>query len=214
MMMSTHDAGTKLDQSYRIITKPLAKRLARHRWITPNRVSTAAFISGGLIAPALVSRRHRRAAGIAFMIGDLLDYLDGDVARAQNKSSASGDMLDGIYDRYTDFFVLGAMMLASRTPSETNTDRSNELAVPVGLSALIGSLMPSYIKAVAVANGHIGTVQSIGGRGTRNRIIWAGLLAGDTFWTLVIIGIISNYASIHRAHSTLKEARRRESETP
>jgi phosphatidylglycerophosphate synthase len=207
--MGTHDPGTRLDQLYRRVTEPLAARIARYRWVTPNRVSVAAFVAGGVAAPALISRGHPRAAGVAFYLSDLLDYLDGDVARAQGTMSARGDVLDGILDRYTDLLCIGAMSLAaagafgddSGTAAFIGTPNAR-VAWPVGLAALIGSLMPAYIQALAVANDR-GTIQSIGGRGTRNRVVFAGLLAGEPFWSLVIIALLSNLAALHRAKYTL-----------
>lgn len=212
--MSTHDDGTVLDQMYRRVTRPLAAKLARYRFITPNRVSVAAFVAGGVVAPLLISQNRTRAAGLAFVVSDMLDYLDGDVARAQGTMSTGGDILDGILDRYTDVLCLGAMAVASAGGFRGHSAAkpafigrpSGRLAAVVGLAATIGSVMPSYIKALAIANGHSGTVQSIGGRGTRNRVIFTGLLSGDTFWTLATIGFLSNAASVHRATSTLAAA--------
>src|SRR2546423_11257769 len=111
--MTTHDAGTRLDQLYRRFPEPLAARVARYRWVTPDRVSSAAFVAGGVVAPLLVFRTRLRSAGVAFALSDLLDYLDGDVARAQDTTSAQGDILDGILDRYTDLLCVGAMTMAA-----------------------------------------------------------------------------------------------------
>lgn len=216
--MSTHDDGTVLDQMYRHVTRPLAAKLAPYRFVTPNRVSVAAFVAGGVIAPLLISRDRLRAAGLAFVVSDMLDYLDGDVARAQGTMSTGGDILDGILDRYTDVLCLGAMTVASaggfrrrrRGGPAPVRQPGGRIAAVVGLAATVGSVMPSYIKALAVANGHAGTVQSIGGRGTRNRVIFTGLLARDCFWTLATIGFLSHAASLHRAASTLAVAARRD----
>lgn len=218
--MSTHDDGTILDQMYRHVTRPLAARLAPYRFITPNRVSVAAFAMGGLVAPLLITRDRLRMAGLAFMVSDMLDYLDGDVARAQGTASTRGDILDGILDRYTDILCLGTMTVASAGgfrkhclgQSAFIRQPGSRIAAVVGTVATVGSVMPSYIKALAVANGHVGTVQSIGGRGTRNRVIFTGLLARDTFWTLATIGFLSNAAALHRAASTIATAARYDQE--
>lgn len=52
----------------------------------------------------------------------------------------------------------------------------SRLGLTVSIAAMIGSLLPSYIQALSVVNGRK-TVRSIGGRGTRNRIVFTGLLA-------------------------------------
>jgi CDP-diacylglycerol--glycerol-3-phosphate 3-phosphatidyltransferase/archaetidylinositol phosphate synthase len=202
--MSTHDAGTRLDQIYRHVTEPLARQVARLSWVTPDRVSLAAFACGGVAAPILIACKKLRAAGVAYILSDLLDYLDGDVARAQGTASARGDVLDGVLDRYTDVLCVGTMSLFVTGLLGDDRPAAALLGPPgprvgsvVGLAAIIGSLMPSYVQALAVANDRP-TVQSIGGRGTRNRVIFTGLLAEEPFWTLVAIAVLSNIASVHR----------------
>lgn len=211
--MSTHHPGTALDQLYRHVTVPLARRLARVPGVTPNRVSLAAFAAGGVAAPLLVAGRRLRAAGAVFALSDLLDYLDGDVARAQGTASAQGDILDGILDRYTDFFCISALSLFAggvlggeehpRGAAAARAGQDGHTALLVGFAAMIGCLLPSYVQALAVANGQR-TVQSVGGRGTRNRIIFLGLLARRPFWSLTAIALLSNATTVHRAVHLLR----------
>lgn len=201
--MPVHDDGTKLDQAYRRISKPIAAWLARYPFVTPNRVSVASFLAGGVVAPALVVSDRLRPAGFAYYVSDLLDYLDGDVARAQGTSSTRGDVLDGILDRYTDLLCAAALTLAAsgvndRRPASLVGEPSRNGILVLGLAAAIGSLIPSYVHALAVANGRR-TTQSIGGRGTRNRVIILGLLTRQPFWTLVVLASLSNVAAIHRS---------------
>lgn len=215
--MTTHHHGTALDQLYRHVTVPLARRLARLPGVTPNRVSLAAFAAGGVAAPLLVAGRRLRAAGAAFALSDLLDYLDGDVARAQGTASAQGDILDGILDRYTDFFCVAALSLFAdgvlggeegrRGPATVGAAEDRHTALLVGFAAMIGCLLPSYVQALAVANGQR-TVQSVGGRGTRNRIIFLGLLARQPFWSLAAIALLSNATTVHRAIHLLRASGR------
>src|SRR5438105_1836591 len=94
---------------YRHVTRPLARWMASWPGVTPNRVSIAAFLAGGAVAPVLMCRGRLRAAGLVFALSDVLDYLDGDVARAQGSASTQGDVLDGVLDRYTDIVCLAAM---------------------------------------------------------------------------------------------------------
>ena len=211
--MGTHDVGTKLDQLYRRVTVPCARWAAGIPGVTPNRVSIAAFLAGGVATPVLLLTGRPRAAGMAFVLSDLLDYLDGDVARAQGTASAQGDILDGILDRYTDLMCVGAMTLSvSGVLGVSDQDTAGRASQPgprlgmtVGIAAIIGSLLPSYIQALSVANGRK-TVQSIGGRGTRNRIVFAGLLARQPFWALVAIAVLGNAAAVHRASHVLRSA--------
>jgi phosphatidylglycerophosphate synthase len=213
--MKTQDLGTKLDEFYRRkVSEPVARQLAPHGWVTPNRVSLAAFLAGGIVTPALILHERLLAAGMAFLVSDFLDYVDGDVARAQRTASPEGDILDGILDRFTDFFSLSALMIfAMGLFSESGPPVAAAIGVPdskvallVGLAAIFGSMMPSYIKAVATANGRR-TTQSIGGRGTRNRLLIVGLLLGQALWTLVVIAVAANAATLHRAWYSVRNRR-------
>lgn len=209
--MATHDVGTIIDRAYRYVTTPIARSLARYRWITPNRVSVAAFLVGGIGVPALILTQPLWIAGVAFAVSDLLDYLDGDVARAQGSGSKTGDILDGVLDRYTDFFIISALIYANTMGHAHYSDfilGNLSVITPltvllIGLAALLGSLVPSYIQAVTVANG-LRTIQSIGGRGTRNRIVIVGLLFAQPLWLLVFLAVLGNFGAVHRLYHSLR----------
>ena len=68
--------------------------MARYRWITPNRVSFAGFLVGGVGASICVLTLPLWTGGILFALGDVLDYLDGDLARRQGTNSKEGAIFD------------------------------------------------------------------------------------------------------------------------
>ena len=71
----------------------------------------------------------------------LFDALDGKIARLTEKSSAKGDFLDHVLDRYADIFILGGITLSPYC---------NEL---IGLIAILGVLLLSYMGTQAQAVG-------------------------------------------------------------
>lgn len=193
------------------MSEPVARRIARFPAVTPNRLSVCAFALGGVLTPGLILSGRPRVAGLTHLLGDFFDYLDGDVARAQATISVQGDVLDGILDRYTDFFTVGAMVLSltETVPGEPGVGRTRPTMVPViGLLALLGSMVPSYVQAVSVASG-APTVASVGGRGTRSRIVAVGLLCRRPWWALSSIALVSNVGAVHRASHLLCELGRR-----
>jgi archaetidylinositol phosphate synthase len=210
--MGTHDVGTVMDRAYRYITVPIAQRLAAYRWLTPSMLTVLAFVLGGIGTPLLIVNGSLSLAGALFVLSDLVDYLDGDVARIQGTTSAEGDILDGVLDRYTDFLVVAALfystLLAVPSPSMISSNASIlERSMPlVGFAALLGCMLPSYVQAVTIANGKR-TVQSLGGRGTRNRVLIAGLLFCQPAWTLVTIAVLGNVATVHRLRGSLRQCR-------
>lgn len=209
--MSLATDGTALDRLGRHLSEPVARRLANIAGVTPNRLSACAFAVGGVLTPGLILSGRLRVAGLTQLLGDYFDYLDGDVARAQGTMSVQGDVLDGILDRYTDFFTLSSMLIhiSKTSPAVLGARRAKlEPVSVVGFLALLGSMVPSYVQAVSVASG-APTILSIGGRGTRSRIVALGLLCGRPLWGLGSIAVLSNIGAVHRASHLLNELARR-----
>ena len=184
--MPNYYSGNAVDDFFRRGTEPVAARIARFSWITPNRLTLAGFVVGGLATPAAIFTLPLWIAGILFFVSDLFDYLDGDVARVQGSGSKEGAILDGVLDRYIDFAVIGAM-----------TYLVADEALPLGLAALLGTTLVSFVGAVTGAQGKR-SVGSIGDRGWRDRVLIVGLLLSQPVWTLGVIAVIANFGAAQR----------------
>ena len=92
--------------------------LARTR-ITPNTVTAVGvLLTIGASVFVYFSYRHElaffwAAAGL-FVIGSILDILDGALARASGKVSPLGAFIDSTTDRIGEAFMLGAVVLVGR----------------------------------------------------------------------------------------------------
>lgn len=75
------------------LADPLARRLARHRRVTPNRITATALVFG-LVAAACFATGHLRIGGALILLRYFTDCLDGKVARVQGTSSARGALFD------------------------------------------------------------------------------------------------------------------------
>ena len=204
------------DAIVRRLSGPVAAYLAQKRIVTADRISLLGLFLGGLAAPALVLGDQWLLATISFLLGDFADYVDGDVARAQGTASNRGDILDGIIDRYVDASILMAMTLNASglvggSASSPVFGAGSWLTVAVGLIAIFGAIMPSYVRAVASANG-ITTPESIGGRGTRNAIIVIGLALGLPAQGLLLVAFAGNGAALHRLYVALWSSEGQDSE--
>ena len=202
-------SGNRFDDMVRRWSVPVAVRLSRFRVVTADRVSFFGFIMGGVAAAGLVLADRWILAAGAFVVADFADYIDGDVARAQGTASDRGDILDGVLDRYVDFLILLALTLqaldvvggSSRSMAGFGHPPSWTIAV-TGALAIFGAIMPSYVRAVASANGR-STPESVGGRGTRNRVIVVAILVAQPAWGLVIVALLANAAALHRVAVSL-----------
>lgn len=194
-----------MDRLYRRGTEPLATYLARWVWITPNRISFAGFLVGGVGAAICILTLPLWIAGVLYALGDLLDYLDGDVARRQGTGSKEGAILDAVLDRYTDFLAIGALIYLTAVVSDRQTDfligtwahLTPGAVVLLGLAALLGSMLTPYVRAKTEAQGK-SSVLSIGDRAMRNRILIVGLLLNQPIWTFGVIAVVANYSALHR----------------
>ena len=169
-------ALARLKEGYTSGARRVASRsmtgLARTR-VTPNALTTAG-VSLCAAAAVLTYFEYRNQilffwlAALVFVVGSVLDILDGALARAGGKQSPFGAFLDSTTDRVSEAFVLGAIALVFHR-------RGNEVALGFAFAAVVGSFLVSYTRARAEALGLKGDV-GIGSRAERVVVITAGLV--------------------------------------
>jgi phosphatidylinositol phosphate synthase len=120
------------------------ERLIESR-LTPNAISMVGLL-GNLIAAVLVTQRLFFLAGIAFVLGSVMDTLDGRYSRMSGKGSLFGAFLDSTLDRIEEGIVLAAV--AGYFAAE-----GDDFAAAMCVVAVLGSLMVSYTRARAEALG-------------------------------------------------------------
>ena len=122
---------------------------ARNRLIesrlTPNAISIAGLI-GNLVAAGLVTQRLFFLAGVAFVLGSVMDTLDGRYSRMSGKGTLFGAFLDSTLDRIEEGIVLAAV-------AGYFAAIGDDFAAAMCVVAVLGSLMVSYTRARAEALG-------------------------------------------------------------
>jgi phosphatidylinositol phosphate synthase len=113
--------------------------------LTPNSISMTG-LALNVAAAVLVTQRLFFLAGIAFIVGSLMDTLDGRYSRMSGKGTLFGAFLDSTLDRIEEGIVLTAV-------GAYFASRGDELAVAAVVVAVLGSLMVSYTRARAEALG-------------------------------------------------------------
>jgi CDP-diacylglycerol---glycerol-3-phosphate 3-phosphatidyltransferase len=128
---------------------PETQRLMRNRLIesrlTPNAISLTGFALN-LAAAGLVVARLFFLAGVAFIIGSIMDTLDGRYSRMSGKGTAFGAFLDSTLDRLEEGIVLIAV-------GAYFASRHDQVAAAATVAAVLFSLMVSYTRARAEALG-------------------------------------------------------------
>jgi len=146
------------------------------------------------------------AASFVFLNG-LFDAIDGKVAKLANKASKRGDFLDHAIDRYADVFMVGGLALSSWCD------------VRIGLLAIVGMLLTSYMGTQAQAIGYKRDYSGLLGRADRLVLLMITpiiqyMLLHYNFqmpwgfslleWVLIYFAVMGNITAVQRFYSTLK----------
>jgi CDP-diacylglycerol--glycerol-3-phosphate 3-phosphatidyltransferase len=113
--------------------------------LTPNAISVVG-LALNLVAAALVVERLFFLAGVAFVVGSVMDTLDGRYSRMSGKGTLFGAFLDSTLDRIEEGVVLAAVAGYFAAIGE-------DVAAAMCVVAVLGSLMVSYARARAEALG-------------------------------------------------------------
>src|SRR5438045_2355735 len=198
----------RVQESYTAGFRSLASRsvtgLARTR-VTPN-VLTTTGVSLCLMAAVLVPFEDRNAwlvywlaAGI-FVVGSILDILDGALARVGGKSTPFGAFLDSTTDRVGEGAMLASIALVF-------SQEGKGWAVVVAVAAVVGSFLVSYTRARAEALGLKGDV-GIGSRAERVVVITAGLVLapwGVLPWAIALLAATAWITVVQRVLHVRKQ---------
>jgi CDP-diacylglycerol--glycerol-3-phosphate 3-phosphatidyltransferase len=125
------------------------RELVRNRLIesrlTPNTISVTG-LALNLLAAVLVWEQLFFLGGIAFIVGSIMDTLDGRYSRMSGKGTPFGAFLDSTLDRIEEGIVLTAV-------AGYFALQANRVAAAAVVVAVLASLMVSYTRARAEALG-------------------------------------------------------------
>ena len=185
---------SRVKEGYTTGARSLASRsvtsLARTR-VTPNALTTAG-VSLCLAAAVLVPFEERNRilvywlGAAIFVVGSVLDILDGALARAGGKSTVFGAFLDSTTDRVGEGAMLAAIGLIFARAG-------NDVALVFTIAAVAGSFLVPYVRAKAEALGLRGDV-GLGSRAERVVVITAGLVFapwGGLQWAIYVLALTS-----------------------
>lgn len=173
--------------------------------VTPNALTASGVTLCG-IASLLVLLEHRDellwywVAAVVFVLGSLLDILDGALARAGGKTTPFGAFLDSTTDRVSEGFMLTAIAYILAT-------HHHPVFVAVAMAAVAGSFLVSYTRAKAEILGLRGDV-GIGSRAERVVVITAGLVLapwGALPWALVFLAATAWITVVQRVLHVRKQ---------
>jgi CDP-diacylglycerol--glycerol-3-phosphate 3-phosphatidyltransferase len=166
----------RIKQAYTDEARRLASRsmtgLAQTR-LTPTAL-TVSGVALCIVGSVIVHFQYRDhllyywLGAAVFLLGSVLDILDGALARAGGKATPFGAFIDSTTDRMGEAFMLGSIGLVFAR-------NGNHVALAFAFAAVAGSFLVSYTRARAEAIGLKGDV-GIGSRAERVILISAGLV--------------------------------------
>jgi len=147
--------------------------------VTPNHVTAL-----GVLVACLTSwlywtwggdRLRLVAAAATLILSGLLDAVDGVLARSTGNASRFGGFLDSVADRYSDALAFSGLVLGGLCDAW------------VGLAALVGSLMVSYCRSRAEAEGV--KMAGVGLAERAERMLLLAALSLASYWWLPSLNI-------------------------
>jgi CDP-diacylglycerol--glycerol-3-phosphate 3-phosphatidyltransferase len=177
--------------------------------LTPNAISLTG-LALNVLAAVLVFEDLYFLGGVAFIVGSVMDTLDGRYSRMSGKGSAFGAFLDSTLDRVSEGVVLAAV-------AAQFAEAGDDFAVAATVIAVLASVMVSYTRARAEALGVSGDV-GIAPRAIRVVILSIGLLfakgasLGDfellepAVYVLAVLSIVTVFQRIFHVRRALAGA--------
>jgi archaetidylinositol phosphate synthase len=177
------------------ILNPIALALYRHG-VSANQLSVLSLVSAVVAGVAFYAQLLAFAI-LAVACNALFDALDGCLARSSSSESMQGDLIDHVIDRYSDIFIFAGITLGGY------------VAWQIGLLAIVGVLMTSYLGTQAQALGVGRNYRGLLGRADRlaliffvallslifpENVIWFPLLG----WMMVFVALASNFTALQR----------------
>ena len=145
-----------------------------------------AFLSGILYYALAIRPWISWIAATLLLLSGLFDALDGAMARVYGQATRFGGVIDSVFDRIGEVFVYSGIILGGSS------------SLFWGLVALVTSLMVSYVRSRAEAEG--AKMEGVGIAERPERIV---ILAAATFirqieLALIVIGCLATLTLFHR----------------
>ncbi len=184
----------KIRGAWDVFMKPVGRGLMK-TGISPDAITVLGVIVMG-VAGYLILQGRLVAAGLVAILAGLFDALDGAVARARDRKSRFGALLDSTTDRLSDaLFFLPLVWLYGVRPDIPQ--REDLVVAALAMAALVTSFLVSYVKARAEGLGFECKV-GIAERLERLAIMIIGLLFDIVLAALALLAALSTITFVQR----------------
>ncbi|MBN1562611.1 MAG: CDP-alcohol phosphatidyltransferase family protein [Anaerolineae bacterium] len=128
----------------RYLTRGLTTRIGHRLYVWGVHPDFITFTGLVIVAGAAFVAAHGEFfwAAVIILAGTPLDAVDGAVARAMQRQDKFGALWDSTLDRYADGFIFMGL-------AYYYSDQQNQTAMLLSMSAMLGSILVSYVRARA-----------------------------------------------------------------
>ncbi len=172
----------------RRITDPIVSVIAR-TGATPNHLSALGF-AGNVGAGVFAARGEFLIAGVLVLAFSAVDLLDGALARATDRATPFGAVFDSVLDRLSEAAVLGGLVFYY-------AGRGEREEIALCFAALVGSVLVSYVRARAQANG-FDLREGLFTRAERVLLLGGGLIIDQARIALWVLAVMANATALQR----------------
>lgn len=188
----------KMRKLFKGMFEPIAKFLLK-LGVKPNTVTISGLV-GHTVAAYFAAKGQMTIAGIILLVMAPVDYLDGMMARMRGESTRFGSFVDSVTDRYSEFVILGGMLLYY-------VAQQDWLSCLLVYLAATGSVLVSYIRNRAELIGYEAKI-GILSRMERYIVLIPGLIFNIPKIALWILAIFSHITALQRIIHVRKQAHR------
>ncbi len=151
----------------------------------PNTVTITGLLLHFVVAWAIVNGDYV-LAGLMLAVFGLLDALDGELARLQNRANPGGMLLDATTDRAKEIIIYAALAYVL-------VDAEGAIGAVWAIMALGGSFLVSYSKAKGetALSGESG--RSKLSPNEANRVFQDGLMRFEVRMLVLVVGLLSGF---------------------
>ena len=185
----------------RFLNRPVSTRLTMATAplrIHPDVVSAVAFVTGVAAAWLLGAGMGVGGAILAY-VTSILDGVDGEVARLQNRATPGGALLDGVLDRISDAAIVAGLAVWAIEAGTLSPTAGVILAAAATAASMLSMAAKDRIAALGLPEApERGIGYLLGGRDGRLLLITVCALMGRPVWALVAVTTTAGAALVIR----------------
>jgi 1L-myo-inositol 1-phosphate cytidylyltransferase / CDP-L-myo-inositol myo-inositolphosphotransferase len=185
----------------RYLNRPLSSRLSvalAPLRIHPDVLSWVAFVCAAAAA-WLLGIGAGIPGAVLTHVASVIDGMDGEAARLQDRADPLGALLDGVLDRLSDMAILAGLAVWTVRSGATSPTTGVMLAVIATGASMLSMATKDRIMALRLPNApERGIALLLGGRDGRLLLVAIAALAGRPAWALVAVGVTAAVSLVIR----------------